>query len=192
MPGELQAELLDWLDEQDEPPRLLAGTRDLAGDDRASGRLLEEFHAACNVLEIRLPPLRERLEDLPRLGALLLRREVADGTTPPEIAPETFELFRRHSWPGNLRQLAQTLRDGLIASAGGRIEPAHLPLEFRVTPARPSKKTTPPLDTILEQIETRLIRLALEKAKGNKAEAAERLGLTRGRLLRRIEALKIE
>ena len=77
------------------------------------------------------------------------------------------------------------------ASASGRIESGHLPLSFRAAPTRVPHKPAPPLDAILEQVEARMIRMALQKSKGNRADAADRLGITRSRLLRRIEALKI-
>jgi transcriptional regulator with PAS, ATPase and Fis domain len=192
LPRDLQAELVDWVEEQESPPRIVVGSRDLLGDELKAGKLVEEFHAAFNVLEIRLPALRDRLDDLPRLAAAMLRRDVAAGTAPPEIAAEALDLLRRHPWPGNLRELARTLREASAAASSHRIEPAHLPLEMRAGPVKPAVKPLPTAQAMLEQVEARLIRLALRRAKGNKAEAAERLGMTRGRLLRRIEVLKLE
>ena len=177
LPREMQTELLDWFEEQDAPPRIVVGSRDQSGDDLRAGRLVDEFHTSFNVLEIRLPPLRERLPDLARLIGRLSAKEVA---------PEALDLLRRHYWPGNLRELGDVLR----AAASTRIEPAHLPLHMR-TGFAPPKRPAPKLDEVLEQVEVRMIRLALKKAKGNKSEAADALGVPRARLLRRIEMLKI-
>ena len=82
------------------------------------------------------------------------------------------------------------MRDALAESNGGRIEMGHLPLYLRAgksPPQRPAIK----LDEILERIEARMIALAVKKAKGNRSEAADALGIPRARLLRRMEALKI-
>jgi hypothetical protein len=191
LPRDLQAELLDWVEELDAPPRVVAGSRDLAGDDLRSGRLLPEFHAALNVLEIRLPPLRERLSDLPRLAEEFLRRSVDVGA-PPELARDARDALIRHPWPGNLREYGEVLRDAFAASGGKRIELAHLPLPLRTKELPPAEAPVPNLDVVLGQVEARLIRLALRRAMGNKSEAADLLGVPRARLLRRIESLKIE
>ena len=190
LPSDLQAELLDWLEEQDDPPRLIVGSRDLTGDDPKAGRLLPEFHAVLNVLEIRLPPVRDRTPDLPRLVDWLLDREANRVGAVPELGTGVFDVLSRHSWPGNFRELAGVLRDALAESNGGRIELNHLPLYLRAGKSLPQR---PPikLDEILERIEARMISLAVKKAKGNRSEAADALGIPRARLLRRMEVLKI-
>lgn len=187
LPRDLQTSILEWIDELDDPPRIIVASRDQGNDEVRSGRLLDEFHSSFNVLEIRLPPLRDRLVDLASLATLFLRRY--DEKT--VITLEALALLRQHAWPGNLSEFANVLREAVRTAAGGQIGPAHLPLELRLN-AAPVAKPPLPLDQVLEEVETRLIRLALQKAKGNKSDAAEHLGIPRARLQRRLEALKIE
>jgi transcriptional regulator with PAS, ATPase and Fis domain len=192
LPRDLQTEILEWVEEQDDPPRIVVGSRDLNGDDLRAGRLTAEFHSTFNVLEIRLPALRDRLDDLPRLAQAFLRQEFSESQVVPEIAPAALDLMLRHQWSGNLRELRILLSEALTASAGNAIQPGHLPLELRAPPAKPAAKAAPALDAVLEQMERNMIRLALRKSKGNSTKAAGRLGISRTRLLRRIEALKID
>ncbi len=192
LPRDLQAEILEWVEEQDDPPRIVAGSRDLNGDDLRSGRLTAEFHSTFNVLEIRLPALRDRLEDLPRLAQAFLRHDIDKNQPAAEIAPEALDLLLRHRWPGNLRELRTLLSEALAASDGKTIEPGQLPLELRAPTVKPAAKPALSLDVVLEQVERNIIRLALAKAKGNPTKAAGSLGISRTRLMRRIEALKIE
>jgi DNA-binding NtrC family response regulator len=191
LPRDLQAEVLNWVEESDDPPRVMVGVRDVAGAP-APASFLAEFAAAFDVLEIRLPPLRERLADLPRLIAHLLGGEPGAAATALEVASEAIEFLARHSWPGNLSELVAVLRAAHGSASAKRIEAGHLPLYLRAALNPPTEKELPKLDEVLERIETRLIRLALRRAKGNKSEAAETLGVQRARLLRRIEALGID
>ncbi len=189
---DLQSELLEWFEISADPPRVIVAGHAATADDLREGRLLEEFHTTFNLLEIGLPPLRQRLADLPTWIAKLLSGETDGSEATPACSDGALRLLSQHTWPGNLRELRQTLRDALSQSNRQRIEASHLPLSFRVTPPKLPSKKPPPLGKILEEVEARMIRLALKKAKGNKAEAAEQLGIPRGTLLRRIEALKIE
>jgi DNA-binding NtrC family response regulator len=192
LPRDLQAEVLNWVEESDDPPRIMIGVREVAGASAPFSNLLPEFSAAFDVFEIRLTPLRERLADLPRLSADFLGRDAGASGTAPEIASEAIEVLARHSWPGNLRELAAALRDARGDAAGKRIEAGHLPLYLRAAHNPPPEKEMPKLDDVLERIEAQLIRLALRRAKGNRSEAADALGVQRARLLRRIESLGID
>jgi transcriptional regulator with PAS, ATPase and Fis domain len=107
------------------------------------------------------------------------------------LAPDVVDLLQRHSWPGNLDELARLASD-LIAKCGSQpITAADLPFAIRSQPGVVSETKTMALDQLLERVELRLIQRALERAKGNKSKAAELLGVWRPRLLRRMEALGI-
>jgi DNA-binding NtrC family response regulator len=191
MSRDLQEELLNWFDEQDDPPRVIVASRDCTGEDIRSGRILPQFHSTLNVLEIRLPPLRERIADLPALASEFIRGETKSPEAAAELTQDAFDVLNRHSWPGNLRELKAVLGDALESAKGGRIDASHLPLFLRAkTPAAPRASLN--LDEVLEAVEARMIRLALQKTRGNKSEAADLLGIPRARLWRRIETLKIE
>jgi transcriptional regulator with PAS, ATPase and Fis domain len=195
LPRDLQAELLDWLAEQDEPPRLIAGCGADPLREMQAGRIAEEVIAAWAVLEIRLPPLRERRADLPRL-----MESLAPIGAPPLTAPVR-DLLQAYDWPGNCRELRSVLIEACRAADGKPVEVAHVPLALRrkvgqaqAVQDRPgtSGETTLLLGPMLEQVERNLIRLALKRAKGNKSEAAELLGVGRTQLWRRIRELKLE
>ncbi|MBL8792564.1 MAG: sigma 54-interacting transcriptional regulator [Planctomycetia bacterium] len=198
LPREVQAQLVDWLAEPiPARPRVVAGlTADPAAAMRG-GRLLDELHCALAVMTIALPPLRERQADLPLLTELLLDRARGDGARRVAgLSPECWEVVRGHTWPGNLRELAAVLAAAQAHATGDRLEPADLPAYVRRAvqldqlaapePARPL-----PLKQLLEQIERRLITLALKSSRGNKSEAAKMLTIWRPLLLRRMQALGI-
>ena len=165
-------------------PRLVCGSNRTAAEDVTNGNLRPEFHTALSVLELRVPPLRDRKEDLPRLVAHFLPGVVV------ELA--VFEVFAALPWPGNLRELRAVLLDA--APPTGPLKRDHLPHELRVRAGLPavSPKPPPKLDAVLEAVEKRLIRAALAKAGGNATKAADALGVFRTRLLRRIEALGLD
>ncbi len=190
LPRDLQGELLEWYEEHDDPPRVVVGSHNRPGPAR-DDRLMDEFTAAFNVFEIRVPPLRERAGDIARLTSELLRRDLSNGVLPPQLSHEALDCLSRHTWPGNVRELSEVLRSALKNSGGNRIEAAHLPLYLRTTGRSSPGKPVPKLDEILESVEARLIRQTLQRTKGNKSEAADLLGIPRARLLRRIETLRI-
>jgi DNA-binding NtrC family response regulator len=183
LPRDLQQRLADLFTEsKPHVPRLICGSTHPA----TTGRLVPEFQTALSVLELRVPPLRERVEDLPRFVARFL----------PGVAvePAAIEVLKALTWPGNLRELAQVLADAAIAAGTGPVKREHVPWDLRVKAGLEANPPPGPgikLDPTLEAIERRLIRLALAKANGNATKAAEMLGIWRARLLRRIEALEI-
>ena len=195
LPRDLQAEVLDWLAEQDEQPRLISGSAVDPVREMKAGRVAEEVIAAWAVLEIRLPPLRERRADLPRL---------IDSLAPPSAPPlsaSVRDLLQAYDWPGNCRELRSVLIETYRAADGKAVEVAHVPLNLRrklghaqAVQDRPGTTGEPSLllGPTLEEVERNLIRLALKRAKGNKAEAAELLGVGRTQLWRRIRELKLE
>jgi DNA-binding NtrC family response regulator len=201
LPRELQARLVEWLSrpeaQDDSQPRLLAGTTaDLAGETQ-SGRLLEDLHYVLSTLVLEAPPLRQRLADLPALVERMLgwMNEGAE-LAAPGLTDEAWAVFREHSWPGNLRELHDTLASARRRNRTGRIDTADLPAKLRLLHRLgPAPAADPPpghsLDQLLEQSERRAIERALRRARGNKTRAAKLLGIWRPRLIRRMDALGI-
>jgi transcriptional regulator with AAA-type ATPase domain len=199
LPRELQARLLDLLDanERSVPegaaelgPRILAGCNSDPAEEVRAGRLVAELHYALSPLTITLPPLRERLADLPTLVERMLGRLNADGDRQvTALTAEAWDVVRTFRWPGNLRELHAVLAEARGRAKAERIEPGDLPLYLRSPAATPERPL--PLDTLLEQVERSLIVLALRKARNNKTRAAEILSIWRPRLSRRMEALGI-
>ncbi len=172
-------------------PRLIAGFASDPAKEVTAGKLLPEFLCRLSPLVIHLPPLRERRRDLGRLVEMFLSRaSLISERRHLTLSSAAMKLIEEHSWPGNLRELYQVLVQASLRAKGAALEAGDLPFHLRPAPAPPTRKL--PLDSLLEQIERRLIVLALRQAKNNKTEAAEILAIWRQRLLRRLEALGIE
>lgn len=181
-------------EDQELLPRLLAGFSTDPQGQIASGHLLEELFCALDTLRLELPPLRERQGELPLLLAHCLSRLQTDGEkSVRKLTPEALEMLSQHTWPGNLAELLQVLDQARQCAAGERITADDLPLSVRLNVGQVSNAPPchPPLDEVLEQVERRLIVLALQRTRGHKAKACELLGIWRPRLLRRMEALHI-
>jgi DNA-binding NtrC family response regulator len=177
-------------------PRLIAGTTLVENPAQpvAQGAMLRPLFDALSVIVIRLPPLRERIAEVPAIVEQLLTRL---NPNPLTIASEALDALAAHTWPGNLTELQLVLQHAISQVPGNRIEVHHLPLAIRQSriavdvPAPPTETMTP-LDSALEQLERKMIRAALAKAKGNRARAAELLSIWRSRLIRRMKALGID
>jgi len=188
MQDRLNRSLEDW-QAQSRGPRILAGFRTDPRDLEQAGLLVADFHCRLSTLVIDLPPLRERRGDLDWLIERLLARAAGVlGRPALTLAPDAEQALKAHAWPGNLRELHDVL---LQAAQCGHdvIEVGDLPFYLRATPLPVPRQL--PLDSLLEQVERRLIALALKDAKGNKTDAARMLGIWRQRLVRRMEALGI-
>ncbi len=178
-------------------PRILAGCTTPPIQEVRSGRLLEELACALSTLVVEVPPLRERRADLPSLIERLLER-VGTGREGrvTRLNADAWAVVRAYSWPGNLRELHVVLRAACARAGGEQLRAADLPAELRravqreQTPPRPAE-TALPLEQLLEEAERRLIQLALQRARGQKARAARLLGIPRPRLWRRMLKLGI-
>jgi DNA-binding NtrC family response regulator len=202
LPRELQADLAARLgDDAWSGPRVIAGSSSADDPKRPVflGQMMPELFDALAVLVISLSPLRARKEDLPRLVEGMLKRAApALGKTIAGLSPPAWECVRAYPWPGNLRELYAMLFRAGQGAGTERIDASDLPLPVQQAaaaagaPATPPPADLPPLDTVLQEVERRMIRLALERAKGNKSKAAELLGIWRPRLLARIKALGLD
>jgi DNA-binding NtrC family response regulator len=196
LPRELQARLLDLVSSAsgDGGPgrqRFLAGSSADPAEEVRVGRWLHELHLALSTLTIALPPLRERMLELsPLVERILARLPEADDHGPKHASGEALEALQAHAWPGNLAELHAVLAEASRRAGADLIQPGDLPLYLR-NPA-PGPERNLPLDVLLEQVERRLILLALRKAGNNKTRAAEILAIWRPRLLRRMAALGIK
>ncbi|MCI0377275.1 MAG: sigma 54-interacting transcriptional regulator [Gemmataceae bacterium] len=202
LPRELQDQLTNALAGRNEIsalPRIIAGFDEPAesfvqngtpSEPRPSGigTLSEKLYCRLATQVIGLPPLRERTEDFAWWVEKLLGQACqAMERTLAAVSSDAMECLRCHSWPGNLRELYEVLRNACARAKGESIELADLPFYLKQTPPPPEKPIS--LDAILEQVEKRLITLALQLAQDNKAKTADLLGIWRPRLLRRIETL---
>ena len=158
--------------------RVLAATNTDLEADVAAGRFRKDLYYRLNVFPIRLPPLRERVEDIPTLAEHFLRvyRERARRAV-PSISPEAMRCLRAYPFPGNVRELENEIERAVaLADPGRPIGPEHLSERIRGSEAKPAPAQT--LNDAIEQLKRRMIEDALREC-GSKTRAAERLGLTR-------------
>ena len=163
--------------------RVLAATNIDIRREVSEGRFREDLLYRLNTVEIHLPPLRERTEDIPRLATTFLARAAARyGKRIGGFTPEALAVMAAHPWPGNVREVEHAVeRAVLLASEDARIGPADLLL-------RPVAEGSGRLeDMTLDEVERYLIRRALERYEGNVSRAADALGLSRSALYRRLQ-----
>ena len=148
----------------------------------ASGQFREDLLFRLNTVEIHVPPLRDRREDIPALAIHFLRRYASRYRR--EIAgfdASALQIMAQYAWPGNVRELEHTLERAVLMCRGREIQPADLGLNLQ----RPQAQNLEELS--LEAVEALLIRKALARFQGNVSQAADALGLSRGALYRRME-----
>jgi DNA-binding NtrC family response regulator len=162
--------------------RMISATNADLRADTAAGTFRSDLYFRLNTVEIHVPPLRDRREDIPALAAHFLSRYAARYRRAVEgFEPAALQLVMSYGWPGNVRELDHTMERAVLMARGGRIETADLGLQA-------TKVATQGLDEMsLEQVEAVLIRKALARSQGNVSHAADALGLSRGALYRRIE-----
>ncbi|HJP55828.1 MAG TPA: sigma-54 dependent transcriptional regulator [Gemmatimonadales bacterium] len=162
--------------------RVLAATNlDLHGET-AAGRFREDLLFRLNTIEIHLPPLRERRDDIPPLAVHFLERYAARyGKRGLRFAPDALAALRAFDWPGNVRELDHAIERAVLMASGPAVGVADLGLHDRAG-AAPDLEAMP-----LEEVEAVLIRKALARHGGNVSLAAKALGLSRSALYRRLE-----
>jgi two-component system response regulator HupR/HoxA len=158
--------------------RVLAATNTDLEADQEAGRFRKDLYYRLNVFPIRLPPLRERIEDIPTLAEHFLRvyRERARRAV-PSISPEAMRCLQAYPFPGNVRELENEIERAVtLADPGRTVGLEHLSERIRSIGAKPATPRT--LNDAIEQLKRRMIEDALREC-GSKTRAAERLGLTR-------------
>jgi len=147
-----------------------------------SGQFREDLLFRLNTVEIHVPALRERREDIPALAVHFLTRYASRYRRPIQgFEASALQLLMQYSWPGNVRELEHTLERAVLMCRGNEIQRADLGLDM----LRPQSQSLEELS--LESVEAILIRKALQRFQGNVSQAAEILGLSRGALYRRME-----
>jgi DNA-binding NtrC family response regulator len=189
----VQAKLLKVL--EDHRFRRLGGTRDLHVDIRLVAatlqdlpervrqrRFREDLFFRINILSLELPPLRQRLEDLPALTRDLLRRIAAEhGLPPPTLEPGWERNLGGHLWPGNLRELRSVLERAVVMAEGR-------PLRFELPRGRGNGRE----GDSLAQGERAIIEARLREAGGNISAAARLLGISRTTLYQRLQRYRLQ
>jgi DNA-binding NtrC family response regulator len=162
--------------------RMLSATNADLRAECAAGRFREDLLFRLNTVEVSLPPLRDRREDIPALAAHFLARYAERYRRPIlGLEPTALQVLLQYGWPGNVRELDHTMERAVLMARGERIESANLGLNTQRAPSQSMDEMS------LEAVEAILIRKALARANGNVSHAADALGLSRGALYRRIE-----
>jgi DNA-binding NtrC family response regulator len=208
----LQAKLLRVVQEREYSPvgsdqvrtvdvRFIAATnRDLKELVR-EGKFREDLYYRLDVYNIVVPPLRERLEDVPLLAQTFLQQLAAEtGKDAKGFTPAALEALNRYSWPGNVRELRNTVERSLLTARGEWIDTADLPNAIPGAAAAQAgtdglavgAPDPGDLDAWLADVERRAIQQALAQSNGVQAHAAKKLGITERSLWHRIKKLGIQ
>jgi two-component system nitrogen regulation response regulator GlnG len=207
LPGEAQVKLLRFLDDQiverlgsltpiQLDVRVIAATnRDIAGGD---GGFRSDLYYRLAVIEIGLPPLRQRRRDIDLIAARF--------ASPRTVSATAAAVLRGYDWPGNVRELRNAIEHAITMATGDVILPMHLPPHIgKEQPDNTASEdgsasryveSVPDISSaayraVLDPVERQLIRRALDECGGNQSLAAERLGIHRNTLRRRIRELEI-
>jgi len=167
--------------------RVIAATNQPLEPLVTNGKFREDLFDRLNVVSITLPSLRERKEDIPLLANHFLQKFSEENhKNISHISPEVLEIFSQYSWPGNIRELENTIERAVIFSAHPIILPEDLPRkmleETKRTDALPPEKALS-----LKEVEKRYVLKVLQDTKGNKKRASEILGIDRTTLYRILE-----
>ena len=162
--------------------RVVSATNAEVGAMVRSGEFREDLLYRLNTVEVRLPPLRERGEDIPLLAEHFLRQQAARyGREVEGFSADALEALGAHRWPGNVRELRHSVERAVLMARGKRIEPVDLGLRRRDDGGARLDELT------LDEAERLLIEKALDRFQGNVTKAAEALGLSRSALYRRLQ-----
>jgi DNA-binding NtrC family response regulator len=162
--------------------RLVCATNRNLQDMVESGTFREDLFFRVNTFEIRIPPLRERKDDIPALARFLIARHLKRREAPADIiSPEALALLRAHEWSGNVREMANAIEHAVILSDNEQILPEHLPSSVggKTTNAgsKPFLVGEFPRPLTLREIEEEVIHQTMEKYDGDKPATAKELGI---------------
>jgi two-component system response regulator PilR (NtrC family) len=175
--------------------RILSATHKNLSTLVAEGKFREDLFYRVNVIELRVPSLRERPEDVPELAESILRRLGRRiKISPPMLGKDALAAFESYAFPGNVRELENILERAITLSTGGEISASDI--QLRPTrgeaPAAANTQSAGALENHLEDIERNAIRKALDQTRYNKTAAAKVLGMSFRALRYRIKKLGIE
>jgi two-component system response regulator HydG len=178
--------------------RIVAATNRNLEIEVAEGRFREDLFYRLNVMPLNVPPLRERLDDIPLLADYFLNRYAEKNRKPVKgFTPMAMDMLLKYDWPGNVRELENAVERAVILLTGDHITEKQLPLN--IVKKHPDldlseASASPPPDGTrsLDEIEKEAIAATLKATDGNKSEAARRLGITRKTLHNKLKSYGIE
>jgi two-component system response regulator HydG len=200
MPVDMQAKLLRALQEREVKPvgstdrrsidvRVIAATNRNLEAAIKSGEFRQDLYFRLNVVQIKLPPLRERKTDIPLLVTSFLERYSNSDRAGYTISDEAMQRLMAYDWPGNVRELENAIERSVALSSGPAIHVADLPsnLHYPTTDRPPEKDEILPLD----ELERRAILRTLHQTHGDKAATSRLLGIGKTTLYRKLKQYKV-
>jgi DNA-binding NtrC family response regulator len=174
--------------------RLIAATNKNLDALVKAGTFREDLFYRLRVVEVVLPPLRERPGDVPLLAQSFLQEFAEENGKPVrEFNLEALDALLRHTWPGNVRELRTAIEHAVVLSRGDRITLRDLPVTVRTGGVNPSSPSLPSAGTLtMEEAEKQLIVRALKENRGNRTVAAQKLGISRRTLHRKLHVYQLE
>jgi two-component system, NtrC family, response regulator PilR len=174
--------------------RLISASHQDLAEAVGAGRFRQDLFYRLNVIEMRMPPLYERREDIPQLARHIAGRLARDTGTPmPEISAAAMLALQGYSFPGNVRELENILERACALGDGGSIGVDELCLQPRQGLAEVGSDSGDlPLQDYLDKVEREAIQKALEATRGNKTAAARKLGVTFRSLRYRVDRLGLD
>ena len=172
--------------------RVIAATNKVLEEEIAHGRFREDLFYRLNVIPFNLPPLRERIEDVPVLARTFMAEfAVAYGRKAKEFSDAAIGVMLRYNWPGNVRELRNLTERLMIVVPQDKIEPLHLPPELFRASSRMAPQPNATLHEARDSYEREFILRKLEENQWHMTRTAEALGLERSHLYRRMRTLGI-
>jgi transcriptional regulator with PAS, ATPase and Fis domain len=205
MPMEMQAKLLRVLEAKEFEriggntkinldARIIAATNENIEDEIQKGRFREDLYYRLNVITIDIPPLRDRREDIEPLAEDILDTLANEMKVGKKIlTDETLKILRSYNWPGNVRELRNILERAINLSTKKEIVPENIAERvLNKVSYNLDLEQIKPLKDIMEETEIEAIKNAIISSKGNKTLAAEKLGIHRTALYKKINKYKME
>jgi two-component system, NtrC family, response regulator AtoC len=175
--------------------RLVAATnRNLEAEVKA-GKFREDLFFRLRVVEIVLPPLRERTVDIPLLAKAFLKEFASENNKPvTDFTPDAMEALMSYNWPGNVRELRTAVEHAVVLARGDKIAVRDLPATVRTTaaPVATATKLIAPSDMTVQEAEKQLIIRALKDCHGNRTAAAKKIGMSRRTLHRKLVEFNLQ
>jgi len=176
--------------------RILCATHKDLANEVASGRFRQDLYYRLNVIELRVPPLRERREDIAQLAEVMLKRLAqAAGESPARLHPDALAKLQSYRFPGNVRELENMLERAYTLCEGEEIKPSDLRLSDAPGAPENGEASLAQIDNLedhLEDVERKLIMQALEETRWNRTAAAQRLGLSFRSMRYRLKKLGLD
>lgn len=167
--------------------RVVSATNKELRDAVAAGRFREDLLYRLNVVTIFVPPLRERMEDIPILAEFFLQKK-GNLKQPKRLSPAAIDLLMSHDWPGNVRELEHVLEGAVLLSSGEFIEPSDLSMHIQRNEKSLPMQSYPPFQSMsLKELEKRHIEFVLKKNNFSRGKTAEELGISKKTLYLKIK-----